>query len=223
MSNEKNIYQRMNAIMDEVSYVQKENKRVNNQYTFVSHDAVTAALRPFFVKHGVLPIPSYTDISVDGNRVSCSVSLKFVNIDKPDDCIVIDCAGFGHGIDPQDKGPGKAMSYAYKYALLKVFALETGDDPERDHIDHQPRAVNSAPKEKTDQEKYSDAQKYMLSMVDKYNNAKELTALAVIQESESARLLRLQDKYPQLFDHLNLVANNKVEEFEAAAKKAAVV
>jgi hypothetical protein len=37
---------------------------------------------------------------------------------------------FGYGVDAQDKGPGKAMSYGVKYALLKVLGLETGDDPD---------------------------------------------------------------------------------------------
>jgi hypothetical protein len=37
---------------------------------------------------------------------------------------------FGYGIDDQDKGAGKAMSYAVKYALLKTLGLETGDDPD---------------------------------------------------------------------------------------------
>jgi hypothetical protein len=45
---------------------------------------------------------------------------------------------FGYGIDNQDKGPGKAMSYAVKYAMLKTFCLETGDDPEKDDIPHLP-------------------------------------------------------------------------------------
>ena len=39
---------------------------------------------------------------------------------------------FGYGIDNGEKGPGKAVSYAVKYALLKTFCLETGDDPDRD-------------------------------------------------------------------------------------------
>lgn len=132
----KNIHQRIHAIMQDVSYVQKENKKVNNQYTFVSHDAVTSKVRPALLEHGVLAVPSYFDISVDGNRTSCSMSITFINIDKPEDKLEIPCAGFGQGIDPQDKGAGKAMSYAYKYALLKVLGLETGDDPERDSIDH---------------------------------------------------------------------------------------
>lgn len=139
-----NIHQKIHAIMEEVSYVQKEDKKVNNQYKFVSHDAVTSKVRPALLKHGVLAVPSYFDISVDGNRTNCSMSITFYNVEKPDDFLVIPCAGFGQGIDPQDKGAGKAMSYAYKYALLKVFALETGDDPERDNVDYSPK-VNVEP------------------------------------------------------------------------------
>ena len=45
---------------------------------------------------------------------------------------LIDVETFGFGIDDQDKGPGKAMSYAVKYALLKTLGLETGDDPDMD-------------------------------------------------------------------------------------------
>lgn len=146
MSEGLNIYQRIHKIMEDVSYVQKEDKKVNNQYKFVSHDAVTAAIRPALLKHGVQAIPSYFDISADGNRTNCSMSITLVNIDQPEDRIVIPCAGFGQGIDPQDKGAGKAMSYAYKYALLKIFALETGDDPEKDNIDYVPPKVSKAPK-----------------------------------------------------------------------------
>jgi hypothetical protein len=131
-----NIHQRIHAIMEDVKYVQKEEKKVNNQYKFVSHDAVTKVVREALVKHGVLAIPDYYDIAQDGNRTSCHVSMQYINKDNPEDSIIIRCAGFGYGIDGQDKGPGKAMSYAYKYALLKMFALETGDDPERDQIDH---------------------------------------------------------------------------------------
>ena len=36
-------------------------------------------------------------------------------------------------MDNADKAPGKAISYAFKYALLKTFALETGEDEESRH------------------------------------------------------------------------------------------
>jgi len=133
---DKNIHQRILAVMAEVDYVAKGDKMVNKQYTFVSHDTVTARLHPQFVKHGICVVPSVTGSSINGNRTAVELNIQFINADKPDDRIEIQYIGYG--IDPQDKGPGKAVSYAYKYALLKLFALETGDDPERDIIDFKP-------------------------------------------------------------------------------------
>jgi hypothetical protein len=67
------------------------------------------------------------------------MTVRFVNVEDPADHF--DVETFGYGVDSQDKGPGKAMSYAVKYALLKALGLETGDDPDMDqgpssnHID----------------------------------------------------------------------------------------
>ena len=132
----KNIYQRLVAVMNAVSYVQKEEKKVNGQYTFVSHDAVTAKIRPALLEHGIATVCTVKNHIQDGNRTEVTLAVRFVNIDKPDDFVEVE--SFGYGIDPQDKGPGKAVSYAFKYALLKTFCLETGDDPERDSIEHEP-------------------------------------------------------------------------------------
>jgi hypothetical protein len=132
----KNIYQRMHAVMQDISYVQKGEKTVNGQYRFVSHDAVTAKVRDALVKHGIVSAVSVDDAKQDGNRTEVVVSVSFVNIDNPRDLMSV--RSIGYGIDPQDKGPGKAISYAVKYAYLKAFALETGDDPERDSINHAP-------------------------------------------------------------------------------------
>lgn len=131
-----NIYQRMHAVMKAVGYIQKEDKKVNNQYTFVSHDAVTAKIRPALIENGIIAVPQVVNWKQDGNRTECDLHMNFVNIDKPDERITV--AMFGFGIDPMDKGPGKAISYAVKYALLKAFSLETGDDPEKDQIEHKP-------------------------------------------------------------------------------------
>ena len=42
--------------------------------------------------------------------------------------------GYGHGVDPQDKGAGKATTYALKYALLYSFLVPTGDIDDTDAI-----------------------------------------------------------------------------------------
>jgi len=133
MPDAKNIHQRLAAVMGEVSYIQKERKQ-GMQYTIVSHDAVTAKVRPALLKAGIVYYPVRCEHSHNGNRAECSMTVRFANIDKPEDCI--DVPSFGYGIDPQDKGPGKAMSYAVKYALLKALGLETGDDADHDSIQH---------------------------------------------------------------------------------------
>jgi len=122
-----NIAQRINAAMGEVSYVQKEKKQGMN-YSIVSHDDVTAKVRPILQKHGVVYYPRDMAVEQVGNRTQAIFTVRFENIDDRTD--FIDVATFGFGVDPQDKGPGKAMSYGVKYALLKVLGLETGDDPD---------------------------------------------------------------------------------------------
>ncbi len=132
----KNIYQRMNQVMLDVEGVQKESKKVNGQYTFVSHDAVAKALHMPMVKAGIMMLPTIEDLIQDGNRTRVMMGITFVNIDNPEDTCYIRTAG--DGIDPQDKGIGKAVSYAVKYGLLKAFCLETGDDVEKDNYEHKP-------------------------------------------------------------------------------------
>lgn len=126
-----NVYQRVLAVMEDLDYIQKGDKRVNNQYRFVSHDQVTAAIHPLLVKHRLLILPHTKEIKQDGNRTEVTLQLSFVNPDS--NPVEIFCLDFvGYGIDTGDKGPGKAISYAYKYGALKVFCLETGDDPDKD-------------------------------------------------------------------------------------------
>ena len=116
--------------MAELNYIQKGDKTVNGQYRFVSHDQVTAAIHPLLVKHGIVILPSIEELRQDNNRTEVKLVVMFVNADCPSDSFYT--RHIGYGIDSSDKGPGKAVSYAYKYALLKTFCLETGDDPDNE-------------------------------------------------------------------------------------------
>jgi len=127
MTSKLNIHQRLANVMNEVSYIQKD-KKDGMKYSIVSHDKVTAKVRPALLKHGIVYYPVMLEHSQNGNRTEVTMSIKFVNIENQDDYFVVPSLGFG--IDNQDKGPGKAISYAVKYALLKALGLETGDDPD---------------------------------------------------------------------------------------------
>lgn len=130
-----NIYQRILAVMDDLDYIQKGSAKVNGMYRFVSHDQVTAAVHPLLVKHGLVILPTVEEFSqeTDGKsnfRITLKIKVQLINSDNPQETLSI--FSYGQGVDNADKGIGKAYSYAYKYALLKTFNLETGDDPDND-------------------------------------------------------------------------------------------
>jgi hypothetical protein len=111
-----NIYQRINGVMSEAKYIEKEKKQVNGMYRFASHDAVTSKLNPLFVKYGIVVVPDVVEMLQEGNRTTCKLQVTFLNMDKPEDKFSV--TYYGYGIDSQDKGPGKAISYAFKYASV---------------------------------------------------------------------------------------------------------
>ena len=145
----KNIYQKIIDVMGEIDYIQKGEKKAiigPQQYRFVSHDQVTAAIHPLLFKHRIAVLTSVVSSKQDGNRTEVTLSVKFVNADNPQD--YIESMYLGYGIDSGDKGPGKAVSYAFKYAILKTFVLETGDDPDQDQgVVHKPEVVKQENKE----------------------------------------------------------------------------
>lgn len=135
-----NIYQRLNEVRKAVKYVQKDTN-VQGQYNAVTHDKVTAAVREHFVTHGIVStislIPGASSVVDTGSKTSKGVpfiryeatyQIRYINMDEPND--LVEMAIEAHAIDQGDKAPGKAMSYAMKYADLKILKLETGDDDE---------------------------------------------------------------------------------------------
>ena len=140
---ELNIFQRMSAITEEIGRIAK-NLTVgsgNNKYKAVGEVDVLNAVKPAEIKFGVYSYPASREVietevltseNEYGKRNSLFLRIKtiyrFVNIDKPEEAIEI--TTYGDGLDSQDKSTGKAMTYADKYALLKAYKIETGDDPD---------------------------------------------------------------------------------------------
>jgi hypothetical protein len=134
----RNIHQRMLAVMAKCTYIQKDQRKVAGQYTAVKHDAVVAKVRGYLLEQGILAVTTVDHCEVtacsDGQRSSwraeAKVTVSFINADNPADCIRVQ--SFGSGDDRGDKAVGKAISYATKYAILKALMLETGDDADHD-------------------------------------------------------------------------------------------
>jgi hypothetical protein len=136
-----NLHQRLLLVMGEVTYIQKD--RTIGSYMVVTHDAVTAKVRPSLVKHRVLYYPQNLHYVQNGNRTEVRTDIRFVNADVPTDYIEVPTLGFG--VDQSDKGPGKALSYAVKMALLKALGLETGEDADDgSKVEHVPEPKSPA-------------------------------------------------------------------------------
>lgn len=134
---ELNIYQRINEIRKKVDYIQK-NKDVStggSSYKAVTHDQVTAIVRQYMIEFGVVCVPNLVTSRANDRvgdakqfRYDATYSFDFVNCDKPEEKITILIES--HAMDNADKAPGKAISYAKKYAVLKLLEIETGEDEE---------------------------------------------------------------------------------------------
>ena len=147
---QKNIFQRMSAITAELRTVAK-NLTVptggKNTYKAVSERDILDAVKPIEEKHGVYSYPASRTVmesnmlesenTYNGQTKKTTTFMtrietvyRFVNVDKPSE--YIETITFAEGIDSQDKGIGKAMTYADKYALMKAYKISTGDDPDQD-------------------------------------------------------------------------------------------
>lgn len=134
---ELNLFQRINEIRKKVDYIQKD-KSVSTgggSYKAVTHDQVTAILREHMIMFGVVCVPSLVASKANEKvgdakqfRYDATYSFDFVNADKPEEKLSITIEA--HAMDNADKAPGKALSYAKKYAVLKLFEIETGEDEE---------------------------------------------------------------------------------------------
>jgi len=213
-----NIHQRINAVMKDLAYVQKENKKVNNQYTFVSHDAVTAAVRGPMVKHGITSIPTTLGHSQEGNRTMVDVRVTLSNMDDPTDFITSDT--FGYGIDQQDKGPGKAYSYAKKIAFLQIFCLETGDDPERDNVDFKEEEKEEFPKKPKGSHKMNQDMNLFIQEIMRSTSLAEFEGVKAEHSKRLAEVNKAWPEYMRTFEGERTISyNDQIKQHKARLVK----
>lgn len=124
-------------IMSRVKYLAKDDTVAfgNTKYKALSEEKVTTLMRAEMVTEGLIVYPVDMTWTREGNISHVDVKYRIVDTD---DNSFIEAVSCGDGYDTQDKGAGKAMTYAFKYMWLRTFAIPTGDDPDKvssDEID----------------------------------------------------------------------------------------
>jgi ERF superfamily protein len=134
----KTVFEALGAVMAEVQAVGKNNRNNEQGYNFRGIDAVINAVGPVFRKHGVVAVPlkttaSYRDVLTVREKRSreCTVAVTYRFYGPAGD--YIDAEVPGESMDFGDKGAAKAMSVAYRIALLQVLCIPT-DEPDADSV-----------------------------------------------------------------------------------------
>ena len=162
----------------------------NSSYEGVPDQEVKKILGESMAKNGICVLPIEIDEQTQIDRweevdqysketpkavkqkqtVFTKVKTKYLLLHESGESQVI--VGYGHGVDSQDKGAGKATTYALKYAMLYSFFVPTGkiDDTDTDHSDS--KEIASRPLEKV-------AQKPLLTDV-QFDSLMKMDALALM-------------------------------------------
>jgi len=132
----KTVIEVLGAVMEDVSAVGKKDRNTQQGYDFRGIDAVINAVGPAFRRHGIVPAPvkseaKYRDVLTINGKPSreCTVTVTYRFYGPAGDHI--DCEVPGESMDFGDKGAPKAMSVAYRIALLQVLCIPT-HEPEPD-------------------------------------------------------------------------------------------
>jgi hypothetical protein len=131
------IAQALNEVMKEVGAVKKNDRNSAQGFNFRGIDAVVNAVSPALQKHGVIVVPSveeydYASVEIGKNRtvmghVKVKVTYTFIGAGGD----AIKATVVGEAMDSGDKATAKAMSVAFRTALLQTLSLPT-DEPDPD-------------------------------------------------------------------------------------------
>lgn len=182
----KNIFQRISAVMQDVQYLAKDDQIEfgKTKYRAISEEKVTTTIRKSLITHGIVIVPVKQEHSKDGVLTTVDVTYRIQNVEDESD--YIEAVSSGTGVDTQDKGVGKAMTYAYKYLLLRTFAIPTGEDPDK---------ISSAELD----DRFSREQK--VEYIDDIKKKVLLDSLEVVGSDIESTLKYFQKKYPDTAPH----------------------
>jgi hypothetical protein len=136
------IIEAMSAIMDEVGAVKKGDYNQGQKFNFRGIDAVVNAVSPALRRHNVVVTPEvsqfdYSTVEVGRNRTQMGhvkVIVKYTF--TAEDGSTVAATVPGEAMDSGDKATAKAMSVAFRTALLQALCLPT-DEPDPDSVSYE--------------------------------------------------------------------------------------
>lgn len=124
------IHESINEIMNELKAVKKNGK--GKDYSYRGLDDIMNALKPLLVKNKVIIVPSVIskdrEIKVTNKGTEMYVTVVEVEYTLiADDDSFLKVKSYGEAMDCGDKSMTKALSNAFKSALIETFCIPTQD------------------------------------------------------------------------------------------------
>lgn len=128
------IISRLAQVAHDLGPIGKDDRNESQGFAYRGIETVLAKAGPLLAAHGVVPAPKVTSRDVEvilvgkfekpWRLVSLTVDYTFHSPDGTS----LTATTVGEGFDPGDKAANKAMSAAYKYALMQVLMIAGGHD-----------------------------------------------------------------------------------------------
>lgn len=148
------------AVMQEVKGMEKNSTVGSGNYAYngTKDQDVKEVFNTALANNGLCILPTDIQETTDVNRweangkqkqnVFTKVVTKYLLLHSSGESIEL--AGYGHGVDSQDKAAGKATTYALKNCLLYTFLTPVGkiDDTETTHSNDIEQPTQAAAREK---------------------------------------------------------------------------
>lgn len=130
MSDQPSVIELMSRVMQQVTSVKKRDVNSHFNFNFRGIDTVLDAVGPALRDHGIVVIPELRSQTSEpagkGVRVMVTVAYTFHGPAGDSLTAVVP----GEAMDAQDKASSKAMSVAFRTALIQALAIPTGErDP----------------------------------------------------------------------------------------------
>ena len=151
MAEKKNIFETINAVMEDVGVIGKDKKNQQQGFMYRGIDDVMNALNPAFIKHRLFIVPEVLEqrreerqTTRGGNLIYSVCRVKYTF--HAEDGSSVEAVVIGEGMDSGDKASNKALAVAFKYACFQVFCIPTEEmkDPDAECHETAPKTDGKA-------------------------------------------------------------------------------
>ncbi len=214
------IYKAINSIMAELANagISKSHSNAQEQYKYRSIDDVLNRLAPLLAKHRLCVLPRVLDrVAVDrqGRKdelltgVTLRVAFDLISTIDESRCTV---ETYGEALDSGDKATSKAMSSAYKVAMLQTFCVPVPGTEDSDAFTYRLRQPNHEPPPAQGWERWVKDIEHSIA------GCLSEEALGRVRDSHRAELNSLSKERSDLYDRLGEAFRTRLDTFNSVVE-----